>query len=427
MLKRLSLNRVGPAPSMTLDFDPGFNVLTGDNGLGKSFVLDIAWWALTGRWAGDPAVGERPRTSEGNGKGAASEPRIAWEAAVGRRTFKRHATLPAGAGPTEWAVSEKNIGTPSLALYARVDGGYSVWDPLRDATLDERRDGQLNFSPQEIWDGKPLDAPQKLCEGLIRDWRDWQSSRDAADFELLAALLETLSPEASERMRPGSEARPVTTDDVRRIPRIALPYGEIPVTQASAGMRRILSLAYMLVWTWLRHRERAELLGGVPVGTMVLLVDEVEAHLHPRWQRVIVPAVVKAVERVLGRPYVQMILTTHSPLVLASLEPLFEEKRDQLFNFQVVDGAVRVDRVDWVRQGDATGWLQSAVFGLAEARSKEAEAALARAGDFLKRAKVAPDEAAALQAELTKLLPGADPFWATWAFGLRRKGIEVKG
>ena len=141
-------------------------------------------------------------------------------------------------GPTEWAVSEKNVGTPSLALYARVDGGYSVWDPFRDATLDERRDGQLNFSPQEIWDGKPLDAPQKLCEGLICDWRDWQSSRDAADFELLAALLETLSPEASERMRPGSEARPVTTDDVRRIPRIALPYGEIPVTQASAGMRR---------------------------------------------------------------------------------------------------------------------------------------------------------------------------------------------
>ncbi len=31
------------------------NVLTGDNGLGKSFVLDVAWWALTGTWV-DRAV-----------------------------------------------------------------------------------------------------------------------------------------------------------------------------------------------------------------------------------------------------------------------------------------------------------------------------------------------------------------------------------
>ena len=26
-------------------------LLTGDNGLGKSFVLDIAWWALTRTWS----------------------------------------------------------------------------------------------------------------------------------------------------------------------------------------------------------------------------------------------------------------------------------------------------------------------------------------------------------------------------------------
>lgn len=25
-------------------------LITGDNGLGKSFLLDVAWWALTRRW-----------------------------------------------------------------------------------------------------------------------------------------------------------------------------------------------------------------------------------------------------------------------------------------------------------------------------------------------------------------------------------------
>ena len=50
MLKQLKLTNVGPAPGMELAFGPRLNLLTGDNGLGKSFLLDIAWWALTRRW-----------------------------------------------------------------------------------------------------------------------------------------------------------------------------------------------------------------------------------------------------------------------------------------------------------------------------------------------------------------------------------------
>ena len=50
MLERLALNNVGPAPEMALDFRPRVNLITGDNGLGKSFLLDMAWWAF------DPAL-----------------------------------------------------------------------------------------------------------------------------------------------------------------------------------------------------------------------------------------------------------------------------------------------------------------------------------------------------------------------------------
>jgi hypothetical protein len=32
-----------------------------------------------------------------------------------------------------------------------------------------------------------------------------------------------------------------------------MPYGPVPVTQAAAGMRRVLALAYLLVWTWEEH------------------------------------------------------------------------------------------------------------------------------------------------------------------------------
>lgn len=47
MLESIRLSHVGPAPEMALALSPRLNLITGDNGLGKSFLLDVAWWALT--------------------------------------------------------------------------------------------------------------------------------------------------------------------------------------------------------------------------------------------------------------------------------------------------------------------------------------------------------------------------------------------
>lgn len=45
-----------------------------------------------------------------------------------------------------------------------------------------------------------------------------------------------------------------------------------------------------------------------------VLIDEVDAHLHPRWQRLILPALSKAL------PHTQLIVTTHSPFVVQSCD-----------------------------------------------------------------------------------------------------------
>jgi hypothetical protein len=55
MLKRLRLRNVGPAPELELELAPHLNLITGDNGLGKSFLLDVMWWALTQTWAREMA------------------------------------------------------------------------------------------------------------------------------------------------------------------------------------------------------------------------------------------------------------------------------------------------------------------------------------------------------------------------------------
>lgn len=41
------------------------NIITGDNGLGKTFLMDCAWWALTNTWTGNEA---RPKYAEGSKK-----------------------------------------------------------------------------------------------------------------------------------------------------------------------------------------------------------------------------------------------------------------------------------------------------------------------------------------------------------------------
>ena len=47
MLEKLHLKNVGPAPELEMEFAPRVNLITGDNGLGKSFLLDVAWEILT--------------------------------------------------------------------------------------------------------------------------------------------------------------------------------------------------------------------------------------------------------------------------------------------------------------------------------------------------------------------------------------------
>ena len=51
MIKELHLHQIGPVPDLEAEFGPRLNLVTGDNGLGKTFLLDACWYALTRTWA----------------------------------------------------------------------------------------------------------------------------------------------------------------------------------------------------------------------------------------------------------------------------------------------------------------------------------------------------------------------------------------
>lgn len=92
----------------------------------------------------------------------------------------------------------------------------------------------------------------------------------------------------------------------------------------------------------------------------MLLIDEVESHLHPRWQRSILPALLDVATTLNPQMHTQIITTTHSPLVLASVEPSFDEERDRLFLFELNEHVeVALREVPWAKQGDTVNWLVS--------------------------------------------------------------------
>jgi hypothetical protein len=318
---------------------------------------------------------------------------------------------------------------PGMVLYAHVDGGCAVWDPVRNYWHPEKvsfpkekfRLPSYVFRPEEVWEGLEHDGVS-LCEGLVRDWASWQKENGEA-FRQLKAVLEGLSPSSREKLVPGSFAR--LGFEARDIPTLRMPYGQdVPVVHASAGMRRIIALAYMLVWTWQEHVKASDLLGKPPAKEITFIIDEIEAHLHPQWQRRILRSLLGVMEALTGTSdvRVQVITATHSPLLLASLEPLFDPDRDALWTLDLVDHEVKLSKVAWHRQGDANRWLTSA-FDLAIPRSLEAETALQHADALLREPDPDPARLREVNEALRRVLPDDDAFWARWGYFLEQRGV----
>jgi AAA domain, putative AbiEii toxin, Type IV TA system len=85
---------------------------------------------------------------------------------------------------------------------------------------------------------------------------------------------------------------------------------ELPFDALSDGYRAFIGWVTDLLY----HVSR-----GIPPGAMlfeargVVMVDEVDLHLHPSWQRMVIPRLARAM------PNMQFVFTSHSPLLVGTL------------------------------------------------------------------------------------------------------------
>ena len=425
MLSHLALEHIGPATKMELSPGSRLNLLTGDNGLGKSFLLDVIWWSLTDTWPKDinPELAGGYKAVPINGQAGKS-----------KITFQHsRATQPTVSNydrsKAAWSRSRGKPPKSGLVFYFFADGSVAIYDPIINTKTENP--SAFVFSQADVWKNRSNDA---VMQGLIIDWGIWQKSADEADkqsFDLFCQVLKQLSGDVSEVLEPGSLAT-INVMDAYKMPTIRTATGqEVPIIYASSAVKKMLSIAYVLTWGWQKHKSGAEIYGGEVKDDLVILIDELEAHLHPKWQRRILGALL-TIKDLLDKPSnqsvkkpkgLQLFACTHSPLVMASAETYFDPTTDAWFDIDLEDNHVELVKRDFQILGTAEAWLKSLAFDLAITGSIEAEELIGRfdalGGDFEDLSK---EDALVLDQELREHLPLINIRFVRWNKFLLSKG-----
>ena len=422
-MRSLEITEVGPAKSLRYEPAERLNLITGNNSLGKTFLLECLWWVLTGDWLEYAAL---PRTD------------------VAKRGPKISFSLTSPAGHARdysasykwdrqvWTTAPADSRLGGLVVYARFDGSFAIWDPARSQLSEHQGTptaaGRIFLGRKQVWDGTRDDSVEGkgrwICNGLLRDWLTWQTGgeRYKKEYSAFISSLFELSPSASEELRPGEPVRlPLES---RSIPTLQMPYGEVPILHTSAAVQRIVALAYTLVWAWHEHLASSLIVRRNPQRRLVLIVDEVEAHLHPLWQRVIVPALMRVASKLSTAVKPQLHVATHSPLVMASAETVFDESLDDLHHLKLSEGNVVLEELPFVRRGRADLWLVSPVFGLGQARSLPAERAIEAAKALQLTESPSRDKVREVHSQLVGFLAPDDEFWPRWRYFAQQQGVD---
>ncbi|MBI2255329.1 MAG: AAA family ATPase [Proteobacteria bacterium] len=404
----LHLRNAGPAREMRLDFGRRLTIVTGDNGLGKSFLLDFAWWAAIGHWPDRPMIPSHRDTK--------TIPTIDYTltGASGRLS---NFSAKYDWSNLLWRRPHDAMTVEAVAVFSRADGSFAVSDPVRSKfNQDTTSTGKL--SAHEVWNGR-----DGFLEGLIRDWLRWQTSNDRKAFDQFSLILKRLSPDDLGELTPGDPIR--LPGEPREIPTIKHRYGTVPVTQASSGVQRVLLLSYLIIWSWREHELAARSLGRSPLRRMLLIVDELEAHLHPKWQRIVLPALMGVGDLLSSDLALQTIAATHSPMILASMETTFSATDDLLYHLYVDGPMVSLEEVPFIKYGDASAWLTSPLFGLRHARSQDAESAIEAAKALQLEAEPSTIDVRNVSERLKRYLSSDDKFWPRWLYFAEQHGVEI--
>jgi predicted ATPase len=299
-LTHLTLENIGPFENLELDFAQDWNVLLADNGCGKSTILRSIALALCGDEeravrsggrllrAGESAGSIRVRFGEDS-----FETRLRRESSHVR--VVPHNVTPVQTG--EWLV----LGFPAIRGISASHSRSAVGSPGRGPVVED----VLPLITSEV-DTRLDDLTQWLLSSIyVESMESRISSLRRGGRRTVDRFFSVIS-----QLGGGVELEFAGVDQETSEVLITTPDGTVSMRSLSQGMNSVLTWTGCLI----SRLEEVERMGSKRDGrTGLLLVDEIDAHLHPSWQRRIIDAARTQF------PDVQFVATTHSPLVVGTM------------------------------------------------------------------------------------------------------------
>ena len=323
---------------LTLPLEEDTTVLFAENGGGKTALLTALAMGLAVFQRGSPKTLKpgtqrdlRMCTLDEKGRREPAGPcKLTWTAAVGETESVAWSTTtrPAPGRTT-------NQHRPIFEALERVRVPGDRWPLFAWYGVDRlgrsRRARRKGERTRDRWEAYASALNPNLDDGPLLQWLQDEMLGDVArtQQEEPERFFHTAVMEATVRATPG-----VTNawyDPVAQAPMVRLQTGHVaPWSELSDGYHVFIALVADIA-------RRAVMLNEIDGADAparvegVVLIDELDLHLHPRWQRVALPCLRSAF------PRLQLVVTTHSPQVLSSAENRHVRR--------LVDGRLQADRV----------------------------------------------------------------------------------
>ena len=272
--------------------------------------------------------------------------------------------------------------------------GYGATRRMGKTSLAERRDSDTSASLFSS-DLELLNAEEWLLQADYATRQSDGNDRAQVRRDQIRDVLLKLLPDVED-----IQVVPPPENEIQTIVRVKTPYGWVRIQD--------LSLGYTTMITWLvdfasRLFDRYPNSENPLAEPAICLIDEIDLHLHPKWQRTIMDFLCNLF------PNTQFIATAHSPLIVQAATAtkaniaLLRREGDHV----VIDNnpqSIANWRVDQV--------LTSDLFGLPSARPPDVDKALAERQRILSKAKLTKKDQERLrhlEAQIGNLPTGETP------------------
>lgn len=366
-IESLEINKIGAFEHLKMDFpkktDPEkaeIHILTGENGTGKSTILE--------------ALAEIGKHKIDNSEQSILANKLDLDSEIHVTTYpEKYSTILVLDDIAQNHISKYIIGKDiqtkiderfgvSFALFAY--SGYRRVNSSKMITIDRVRfsfpdalhdalsfDNSINTDKLTQWIGSAI-AQEALS--IIKG-----DSQRASKYRNYIKVIEEIIEEiTNEQVKFDLNADTMHLNIIINQQRLAL-------TSLPDGLKSLISWIGDLV---MRMSQIGWAL-GVPIfdRNFILFLDEIEGHLHPAWQRKILPVVQKLFKNA------QIFISTHSPFVVGSVDGAWVHKLKKVGAYAVLDG-------EPVLSEDAESYdtILEEIFGIKERFGNEIESKLDR-------------------------------------------------